>query len=98
MKALGGSLPTCVLRNEKELGNNEQPFTLEVTGPSRSGMPPMRCECAYGDMDAALAHLSERRIAVQSPDEMAQVHGGGLLKFVSLLCKVKFPHCCRAYV
>ena len=47
--------------------------------------PRLRFESAFGDTPEALAHLQARLIAVREEEDLARVHGGGLLKYAHLL-------------
>ena len=49
--------------------------------------PLVIVESSSGDVKQALQHLAQRKIYVRSADEMARVHGGGLLKYCSLASK-----------
>ena len=40
-----------------------------------------------GNVERACSHLRKRLIAVDSPEEMAAIHGGGLLKYATLLSR-----------
>jgi hypothetical protein len=44
-------------------------------------------QSSYGNISAAIKHLQENQISVQHPGDMAKIHGGGLLKYCSLLAR-----------
>eukprot|EP00040_Diaphanoeca_grandis_P025265 m.139749 g.139749 ORF g.139749 m.139749 type:complete len:643 (+) comp30076_c0_seq1:606-2534(+) len=43
----------------------------------------VKADCHYPDFDKALLHLKHKRICVVDEDELAQVRGGGLLKYIT---------------
>ena len=63
---------------------------LAKFAPGMSALPAhplVLVESSSGNVREAARHLRERKIHVTSADEMARVHGGGLLKYCALLGK-----------
>jgi hypothetical protein len=60
--------------------------------------PTMEAVCMYGDFEAALQHVNDRVVAVSCEGDVSLIHGGGLLKYASLLCRgyTVSPHLDRA--
>lgn len=49
--------------------------------------PTMEAVCMYGNFEAALQHVNDRVVAVSCEGDVSLIHGGGLLKYASLLCR-----------
>lgn len=78
--------PDAVAKELKQDDSEDTADTVD-TVPVQSPSPRLRAVCMYGNAAHALQHITDHVVAVREERDVAHIHGGGLLKYASLLSR-----------